>query len=160
MTMWMGRTRRARAAMAILLLPIALALGAGSAAAAPPVAFTVLPSSLSFGDVNVNDSATLTVTVETGRKAVVLDTDTSNGTFTDALTGTCYLDWGYQVPANTSCTVDVTFAPLVGQPFSADLTVSSCMKWHADVNNTTLATCDRVRDSVTVSLDGTGVNLP
>jgi len=98
--------------------------------------------------------------VTTARKAVVLDVGTTNGAFTDALTGTCFVDWGYQVPAETTCTIDVTFAPLVAGAVTADLVVDVCMKSHPDVNNPLLPACDRVRDSASASMDGTGVNPP
>ncbi len=159
--MLVSRPARAlRAALISIVALTALALAAGPVAAAPPAAFTLSPASLSFGEVFVNDSSVLSVSLTTARKDVVLDVGTTNGTYTDALTGSCYIDWGYAVPANTTCTIDVRFAPLVAGQVAADLTIDACMKFHTNVNNTTLFTCDRVRASETVSLDGTGLNVP
>jgi hypothetical protein len=152
--------RAVRAALVIGSVAALLALSVGTAAAAPPAAFTLSPTSLSFGSVTVNESTVLSVTVETGRKAVVLDVDTLNGVFTDTLTGTCFQAYTYQVPANTNCTIDVQFLPLVAGPVSGSLVVDACMKWHPDVNNPALVVCDRVKDEQTASLDGTGLDLP
>ena len=160
MTMWRSGARRTRAVLGSLFLVLLMAASAGAVAAAPPAQVTASPANLSFGDVFVNEVAVQTVTVTTARKAVVLDVSTLNGTFTDALTGSCFVDWGYQVPANTTCTIDVAFAPLVAGSVTTDLVIDACMKWHPDLNNATLLACDRVRDTATVSLDGNGVNPP
>jgi hypothetical protein len=152
--------RAVRAALVTGSVAALLALSAGTAAAAPPAAFTLSPTSLSFGSVTVLQTTVLSVTVDTGRKAAVLDVDTLTGVFTDTLTGTCFQTWGYQVPANTSCTIDVQFRPLVAGTVSGTLVVDACMKWRPDVNNPLLAACDRVKDEQTASLDGTGLDLP
>jgi hypothetical protein len=157
MTRISGRATRPRPLVAIGMALAALALTTGGVAAAPPAAFTVSPTSLEYGSVFINDSLTQTVTVVTGRKDVVLDMETNNGQYFDAGTGTCLTSFTYQVPANTACTIDLTFAPFVAGPFPATMTISSCMKWHLLDG---LPSCDMSHFSVSVSLDGSGENLP
>jgi hypothetical protein len=157
MTIVSRRARPARFLLATGLVAAAMALTAGGAVAAPPAAFTVSPTSLEYGSVFVNDSLTQTVTVVTGRKDVVLDMETNNGQYFDAGTGTCLTSFTYQVPANTACTIDLTFAPFVAGPFPATMTISSCMKWHLLDG---FPSCDMSHFSVSVSLDGSGENLP
>jgi hypothetical protein len=157
MTILSRRARPARFLLATGLVAAAMALTAGGAAAAPPAAFTLDPTSLAFGSIYVNSSATQTVTVTTGRKAVVLDVEFDSGLYTDAGTGTCLSSYTYEVPGGTSCTIDVTFAPLVAHDFPATMTVLSCMKWHA-VNG--LPTCDMSHFSASVGLTGSGLDLP
>ena len=157
MSMVSRRMRPARFLLTMAFVLAAMTLTTGVVAAAPPSAFSVNPTSVSFGSVLVNSSASTTVTVTTGHKALVLQVETDNGQYSDAATGSCAATYGYEVPAYTSCTIDVIFAPLVAHDFPAALTVSSCMKWHL-ANG--LPFCDRVKDSTAISLDGSGQNLP
>jgi hypothetical protein len=160
MTRISGRATRPRPLIAIGMALAALALTTGGVAAAPPAAFTVSPTSVSFGSVLVNTSSgTQTVTVTTGRKDVVLEVRIDNGQFVNTGTGTCLTDFGYQVPANSTCTIDLAFTPLTAHLFSATMAIASCMKWHPDLF-TGLPSCDMSHFSVSVSLDGTGLDLP
>jgi hypothetical protein len=157
MTIVSRRARPARFLLATGLVAAAMALTAGGTAAAPPTAFSLDPSNLAFGSIYVDSSATQTVTVTTGRKAVVLDVEFDNGQYTDAGTGTCLTSYTYEVPAGTSCTIDVTFAPFTAHDFPATMTVSSCMKWHVLSG---VPMCDMSHFSASVGLTGSGLNLP
>jgi hypothetical protein len=152
-----GRARSARAAFISTLALVALAVSAGGVSAAPPVPFSTDQASLDFGSILVSESSSVqTVTVFVGRKAVVLEAGTDNGAFTIQDTGTCTTA-GYQLAANSSCTIDLLFAPLVAGSLTNLFHLDSCLKWEIS-GATGLPHCLRVKDSVTVSLSGSGFN--
>jgi len=153
----MGRARSARAALISTLAIVALAASAGGAAAAPPAQLSVDQTSLDFGSVTIlTTSATQTLTVTAGRKDVVFQAGTSNGQYAIAPTGSCTTG-GYVLTANTSCTIDVTFYPFDAASVPATLILDSCMKWEMNIA-TGVPHCLRIKDSVTVSLSGSGIN--
>jgi hypothetical protein len=153
-----GRARSARAALISTLAIVAMAASAGGVAAAPPAQLTVDPASLDFGPVAVDTtSSAQTITLTAGRKDVVFELLKDNGDFVLAPTGTCELG-GNVVPAGTSCTIDVSYLPMVAASSSGTITLDTCMKWETSVV-TQLPHCLKVKDSVTVSLSGLGVDL-
>jgi len=153
----MGRARSARAALISTLAIVALAASAGGAAAAPPEQLSVDQASLDFGSVTIGTtSATQTLTVTAGRKDVVFQAATSNGQYAIAPTGSCTTG-GYVLAANASCTIDLTFAPLFTGSLPEMLTLDSCMKWEMNIA-TGVPHCLRIKDSVTVSLSGSGID--
>jgi hypothetical protein len=152
-----GRARSARAALISTLAIVTLAASAGGAAAAPPAQLTVDQASLDFGSVTIGTtSAAQTITVTAGHKDVVFQAGTSNGQYGIAPTGRCTAG-GYVLAANASCTIDVTYAPLLTGSLGATLTLDSCMKWEMNVA-TGVPHCLRIKDSVTVSLSGSGID--
>ena len=151
-----GRARSARAALICTLALGALALSAGGVAAAPPAAFTVDTNSLDFGSVTVSTtSSSQTITVTAGRKDIVFQAATSNGQYLIDSTSTC-LDLGYQLAAGTSCTIVLKFSPFTSVSVPGSLTLDSCMKWETAVSG--LPHCLRIKDTVVVSLSGTGID--
>lgn len=157
MTKFPTRGRGVRATLVMSLVLGAMALSASGVAAGPPPPFTASPSSVDFGSVYVFSASTATVTVDTGRKDAVLEVSSDDGQFTDLGTGTCLTTWANQVPANSSCTIDLQFAPNTGHPFQATLTIASCMKWHLSNG---LPACDMSHYAASVSLTGTGLDIP
>ena len=151
-----GRARSARAALISVLAVTALALSAGGVAAAPPVGFTVDTTSLDFGSVTISTTSSgQTVTVTAGRKDIVFQAGTSNGQYQIDPTSTC-LGLGYQLAAGTSCTIVMTFSPFTSISVPSSLTLDSCMKWETAISG--LPHCLRIKDTVVVSLSGTGVD--
>jgi hypothetical protein len=154
-----GRARSARAALISTLAITALALSAGSVSAAPPAPLSVDSTSLDFGLVFVTTtSAPQTVTVTAGRKDVVFQAGTDNGQYVIQGTSTCLVD-GYLLAAGTSCTIDVAFAPFTSVSVPANLVIDTCMKWETNVGSG-VPHCTRIKDTVTVSLSGSGQDLP
>jgi hypothetical protein len=156
MTMWKGRARGARAVLMSLLVPIAMVLTAGTVAAAPPAPFSVDPGSLAFGDVSINTTSSQSFTVTTARKDAVLWVESTFGPYT-VTGGDCLTTWDMQVPAGTSCSVDITFAPLTAGDWSGSLNVWNCATW-MDVGG--LPVCSRTHGSVSMAVTGAGVNPP
>lgn len=153
-----GRARSARAALISTLAIVAMAATAGGVAAAPPVQLTVDPASLDFGSVALDATSPVqTLTLTAGRKDVVFELLKDNGDFVLAPTGSCVLG-GNVVPAGTSCTIDVSYLPMITGSSSGTITLNTCMKWETNVA-TQLPHCLKVKDSVTVSLSGLGVDL-
>jgi len=156
MTMWMGRARGARAVLVSLLLPIAMALSAGTAAAAPPAPFSVDPGSLAFGDVTINSTSTQSFTVTTAKKGAVLSVESTFGPYT-VTGGDCLTTWDMQVPPATTCSVEITFAPLTAGDWSGSLNVWNCATW-IDVGG--VPACSRTHGSVSIPVTGSGSNPP
>jgi hypothetical protein len=150
-----GRARSARAALISTLALSALALSAGGVAAGgPPAPFTVSPPDLAFPVTTVGSPTTLDITVTTSKnKSAVLSLEFFGGPFT--LTGgDCRDNWQMQVPAGTSCDLQIQFAPLDTTPWSAWLVISNCSTYALDTNG--LPVCNRTHGSTTVTYSGTG----
>lgn len=149
-------SRRAQGAR-LLLIPAlvigAMALTAGGALAAPPASFNVSPTSLAFGSVTVGEQSTQSFTVATAKnKAAVLWLEFSYGPY--AVTGgDCLSTWGMQIPAGTSCSVEITFTPLTVGDWSGSVTLWNCVTFF-DRGGT--LTCDRTHGSLTIPYTGAG----
>jgi hypothetical protein len=151
-----GRARSARAALISTLTITALALSAGGVAAGgPPAPFTASPPNLAFPDTAVGASSSLTITISTSKnKPAVLSLEFFNGPFT--LTGgDCETTYFLQVPAGTTCGLEITFTPLDATAWSGSVVISNCATYALDVNN--LPVCNRTHGAVTVTYTGTGV---
>ena len=75
-------------------------------------------------------------------------------------TGTCgsYGAAGQPVPANTTCTIQVTFHSTTDGTFSAQLSVAECLKWHLSTSGA--MACDRAATPQRVSVNGTSLSTP
>jgi Abnormal spindle-like microcephaly-assoc'd, ASPM-SPD-2-Hydin len=153
MAMAFGRAHGARLLFIPALVISAMALTAGGALAAPPAPFTVDQSSLAFGDVSIGTTATQTFTVTTSKnKSAVIDVQSSFGPY--AVTGgDCLTTYDMQVPAGTSCQVEVTFSPLTVGDWSGSLTLYNCSTWFTLGDR---PRCDRTHGSLTLPYTGAG----
>lgn len=131
-----------------------LALSAGTVSAAPPAPFSVDATVLAYGDVVVNGTGTQAFTVTTSRKSVVIWVESSFGPYT-VTGGDCLTTYDMQIPPATSCTVEVTFAPLTAGDWSGSLTIWNCGSWF-DFGG--LPKCARTHGSVSLAVTGTGSN--
>jgi len=156
MAMTMGRARATRAGLGVGFLLVGMLLIPGGAAAAAPAGFSLSPGTVSLNAV-IGSSDTQVVTVTTGRKPVALEVEFFNGQYADDHTGTCTTTYAMQVPADTSCTISVSFTPFTAGAYPTDMTVSQCLKWQVVAGT---VQCDRVHASVTITLDGVAVNAP
>jgi hypothetical protein len=153
MAMASGRAHGARFLFIPALVISAMALTAGGALAAPPASFNVSPTSLEFGSVVVGEQGTQTLTVTTAKnKAAVIWLEFNNGPYL-VTGGNCLTTWGMQIPAGTSCTIDITFTPLTVGDWSGSVTLWNCVTFF-DRGGT--LTCDRTHGSLTVPYTGAG----
>jgi hypothetical protein len=153
MAMASGRAHGARLLFIPALVISAMALTAGGALAAPPASFNVGPTSLDFGSVVVGEQSTQTLTVTTAKnKTAVLWLEFNNGPYL-VTGGDCLTTWGMQIPAATSCSIDITFTPLTAGDWSGSVTLWNCVTFF-DRGGT--LTCDRTHGSLTVPYTGAG----
>ncbi len=98
--------------------------GVGDACAAAPVlSLSVAPSQVSFGGVDIDASATRTLTVaNSGGGAIALGTITVAGT--NAAEFTVVTTCGSVLAAAASCGIDVTFSPVAAGARTATLTLA------------------------------------
>jgi len=150
-----GRARSARAALISTLAITALALSAGGVAAGgPPAPFAVSPSNLTFPVTTVGTPTMLDVTVTTSKnKAAVLSLEFFGGPFTLS-GGDCLGTYQLQIPAGTSCDLQIQFSPLDTTVWSGSLVISNCSTYALDTNG--LPVCNRTHGSTTVTYTGTG----
>jgi Abnormal spindle-like microcephaly-assoc'd, ASPM-SPD-2-Hydin len=153
MPMASGRAKRARLLLIPTLVIGAMALTAGGALAAPPAPLTTDQSSLAFGNVSIGTTGTQTFTVTTSKnKPAVIDVQSSFGPY--AVTGgDCLTTYDMQVPAATSCQIQVTFSPLTVGDWSGSLTLSNCATWFTLGDR---PRCDRTHGSLTLPYTGAG----
>jgi hypothetical protein len=141
-----GRARSARAALISTLAITVLALSAGGVAAGG-LPFTVSSTSLTFASVDYpsTDVQSFTITAAKNKDAIVMAV-TSNGPMT--VGGDCVTTWAMQIPAGMTCTVSVTFAPLVSADDSGVLSLYSCRTF---VMVGSLPACDKLQKSASIS---------
>ena len=108
-----------------------------------PSGYTVYPSSLSFGQVNITSSLTKVFTItNVDTIAVIIDSlSSNNAVFTLSDTGSKLS--GFTIPAGSSRTIQVTFSPEDIQNYSGEITIYSSQFTNS-----------------TVTLDGSGTNSP
>ena len=153
MAMAPGRAQGARLLLIPALVIGTMALTAGGALAAPPASFNVSPTSLAFGDVTVGQQGTQSFTVTTAKnKAAVIWLEFNNGPYL-VTGGDCLTTWGMQIPAGTSCSIEITFTPLTAGDWSGSVTLWNCSTWF-DRGGT--LTCDRTHGSLTIPYTGAG----
>ncbi|HLX33960.1 MAG TPA: hypothetical protein VKR30_01815 [Candidatus Limnocylindrales bacterium] len=155
MTMVLGRARRPRLLLVPGLVLAALAMTAGSAAAGgPPPPFSVNVTSLDFGTVTIDTPTALSFTLTTAKnKSAVLSLVFSNGEYSVS-GGSCQGTYSWQVPAGTSCDIQVTFDPLTAMDWSGSLTITNCSTFVVN----TVPVCDRSHGSLTIPYTGAGAN--
>jgi len=95
--------------------------GTGQNGPAAPLTFS--PVSLGFGNVALNTSSSKTVTVKNASSAAItINSVTTNGVYTVASSGTT--PCGGVLNAGATCTLTVTFTPLVAGSTAAGITIS------------------------------------
>src|SRR5262245_53499874 len=74
--------------------------------------------------------------------------------------GTCgsYGAAGQLVPANTTCTIQVTFHSYTDGTFAASLSVAECLKWHLGPSGAIV--CDRAASPQRINVSATSLSTP
>ena len=154
-----------------ILMPVVagllLAVVAAQAAQAAPgggggsttTTFTLSPTQLTF-TTPVGAAGLAYVTVTTKSKPVAMGQATSSFfRFIDTGGGSCWTSYGalgQKIPANTSCTIAVSFSANILGTFTGTLSVAECTKWHLSASGGIL--CDKPATPQTVALSGTSIN--
>ena len=144
--------------LAFVAAQAAVAAPGGGSGGSTTTTFTLSPTQLTYVT-PVGWGGVEYVTVTTKTKPVAMGQATSSlFRFLDTGGGTCWTSFGavgQKIPANTSCTIAVSFYANEVGTFTGTLSVAECTRWHVSASGGIV--CDKAGTPQTVGLSGTAI---